>query len=130
MTTCPKCQHEFEVETPTVADPVGMRGELFDSFYLLEKAIVEHVKATGSKVISSDDPRARMIGFETVEQDGPTARRWEIRLTTLITGVPNPVHRSYTRTVASRSKLAAIWSEGREPTEEFDRNDTSNAPVA
>ncbi len=85
----------------------------------MRDAVLSHVRTTGVRVVSADDPMRRVVGFITVDTDGPNARKWEITLRGLRERtIPNP-YRSYLMHHMGRAALASIWSEGREPTEDF-----------
>lgn len=132
MPTCPNCNHEFQDSASATPEQPYNRfegGQLFDTFRGLADSVLAHVRSTGVEVICFDDPYTRRIGFDTRDMEGPHGRRWQIPLSNLRQcQILNP-YRSYLMTTEGRSRLAAIWSQGHEPTEDF-VSDPVTAPVA
>jgi len=118
MKTCPNCQHTFESTTKT--PPLDKSHLEFNDFLVMADTILAHVRDTGDRIVSHDNPMTRRIGFETVRREGPTARRWTIPLTRLkdwSTSDPRAdLYRSYTMFSEGRILLASIWSHGNAPT--------------
>jgi hypothetical protein len=119
MPTCPNCQHSWD-NTPPATEATG---RYYTSFLTLADDVLTFVRETQRPIISADDPFRRLIGFQTPERD----RSWLITLSRLkdvawATAEASSrlgFYRSYMPVASGRATIAALWSEGREPTEPF-----------
>jgi len=115
MPTCPNCNHTFD-EPERFAVP-----DTYETFLGLANSVLAYVRENpGVPILSNDDPRTRQIGFETL---GGT-RVWRINLTRIKadpmwSDARMGLYRSYLGWAPGRARIAALWSEGHEPTEEF-----------
>ena len=113
MPTCPNCNHSWEA--------ASLLPVTYETFLGLADAVLAYVRANpGVPILSNDDPLTRQIGFETL---GGT-RVWRINLTRIKAdhnagNARMGLYRSYLGWAPGRARIAALWSEGHEPTEAF-----------
>lgn len=115
MPTCPNCAHTWEEARVALPDT-------YETFEGLADSVLAFVRANpGTSILSADDPMARMIGFETPDR----MHVWRITLSSIKSlrstrpAGRMDLYRTYLVAAAGRALLAAGWSRGEEPTEEF-----------
>lgn len=121
MPTCPNCAHEFS-EAPAHVLPLTDNVVVFNDFRALIDDVLVYVRQNpGVRVISSDNPMTRRIGFDVLETGAH--KRWEIPLTqvqrSFLGNEAMTVYRSYLMTSAGRAVLTHCLNQGFEPTEPF-----------
>jgi hypothetical protein len=111
---CPKCGFYLGVEPNVELE--------CDTLYQLVTNVIRHVRMTGSKIVSSDDPMRLRIGFETLLLTGPHAARWSIGIAKVrevnLAAAESAQLAAYIPLLATaqgRQQIADLWSLGQEP---------------